>query len=623
VLGRATQGPLQVTVTDSGQVSSEDDLSLTPQASGQITEIYVKPGQTVKAGDIVAELDMTTAAQAVTSAKQDLEAAQISYQQTVSSSNGGVTNDQTSVQTNQTSAANAIIKTYTDLPAIMQGINSTINDISTVKGFTAEDNIDAYEGYVPTALAQQYRKQVENDDSATRAAYAKTQAEYASENPSSLGVTQTEALAQDTEQTTETINTELKDISTYLNYIQQQITSGDLNQPSELESQITNINTYENTVSGDESSITSANNSLESSEQSLEQDTQSLGSSNQPLAVQNAELNVQNESDYIVRAPFDGTIATVPVNVYDQASSGTAVATLITTEEYVDLSVNEADAATLAVGQKASFTFDAIDGLTLNGTVAEISPIGTVTQGVVTYDVKVGFDTQDSRVKPGMTAEATIITNSVASAIQVPTSAITTVGNTSYIEIATLKNASSTTAAAGVRTGRAGGTASSTGYTRGSYAAGTGTTGGYGGGYGTSSSSTSTSTASSSVLASPITTRSLTETADNVTITKVPVVLGISNDTMVQVTSGLKAGQLVVTSTTKGSTATKSTTSTSLLSSLFGGSKRTTTGTGAAGGAGGYTGGAGRTGGTGGYGGGTGAAGGGGGAGAAGFSRGG
>jgi HlyD family secretion protein len=612
VLGRAAEGPLQVTVTDSGQVSSEDDLDLTPQASGQITEIYVQPGQQVKAGTIVAELDMTTAAQAVTSAKQDLEAAQISYQQTLASSNGGVTNDQTTVQTDQTATANAVIKAYTDLPAILQGINSTLHNISTVSGFTALQNVDAYESYVPTATAKEYQQQVKQDDVTTNADYQRTQAEYAAVDPNSLSTAQIETLAQNTEATTKAVDTEVKDIATYLDYINSQITLGDLVLPSQLTSQISSINGYETTISGDDTSLTSSINSLISAQTSLSQDTESLSStSNVPLTVQNAQLNVQkaqesvdeaetNESDYIVRAPFDGTIATVPVNVYDQASSGTTVATLITNEEYVDLSVNEADAATLAVGQEASFTFDAITGLTLNGTVAQIAPVGTVTQGVVTYDVKVGFTTQDSRVKPGMTAEATIITNNVSDAIQVPTSAVTTVGTMSYVEVATLKNASSTTATAGA--GRSGRTASSTGgYTRGSYGTeATGGDGGYGGyGSGTSASTTSSTT---SVLATPLTTRSLTETADNVTITRVPVVTGISNDTMIQITSGLKPGQLVVTSTTKA--ATKSTTSSSsggLFGLLGGGTRKTTGAAGATGGAaGGYGGGAGLTGGYGG-----------------------
>ncbi len=69
------------------------------------------------------------------------------------------------------------------------------------------------------------------------------------------------------------------------------------------------------------------------------------------------------------------------------------------------LSLNEVDAAKIAVGNKATLTFDAIDGLTLTGHVASIDAAGTVSQGVVSYALEIAFDAQDDRIKAGMTVE--------------------------------------------------------------------------------------------------------------------------------------------------------------------------------------------------------------------------
>ena len=70
--------------------------------------------------------------------------------------------------------------------------------------------------------------------------------------------------------------------------------------------------------------------------------------------------------------------------------------------------MNEVDAAKISVGNKTTLTFDATEDLTLTGKVAQIDTIGTVEQGVVSYKVKIAFDTQDERIKPGMTANASI-----------------------------------------------------------------------------------------------------------------------------------------------------------------------------------------------------------------------
>jgi len=97
--------------------------------------------------------------------------------------------------------------------------------------------------------------------------------------------------------------------------------------------------------------------------------------------------------------------------------------------------------AKIKIGNKATLTFDAIDGLNISGQVAEIDALGTVTQGVVTYNIKIVFDAQDDRVKSGMSVNATIITDVKTDILLAPNAAVKTDTNGgSYVQ--TLDSAS-------------------------------------------------------------------------------------------------------------------------------------------------------------------------------------
>jgi multidrug efflux pump subunit AcrA (membrane-fusion protein) len=155
--------------------------------------------------------------------------------------------------------------------------------------------------------------------------------------------------------------------------------------------------------------------------------------------------------------------------------------------QMAEISLNEVDVAKVAIGQKVTLTFDAIEGLSLTGVVSEIDTIGTVTQGVVTYNVKIAFDTQDERVKGGMSVNASIITNVKADTLVVPNSAVKTQGTGHYVEI----------------------------------------------------------------FDPPIATTSGNQgTVSKVAPHKVQVEIGLANDTSTEITSGLKEGEQVVTKTT-------------------------------------------------------------------------
>ncbi len=138
--------------------------------------------------------------------------------------------------------------------------------------------------------------------------------------------------------------------------------------------------------------------------------------------------------DYTIRAPFDGIVAKIAGQVSDQASPSTVLATLLTPTKLAQISLNEVDATKVHVGQKATLTFDAIPDLTIAGSVYEVDPLGTVTQGVVNYTVKVAFETQDDRIKSGMSVAVSIVTDVRADVLVAPNAAVRYQGSNATLQ---------------------------------------------------------------------------------------------------------------------------------------------------------------------------------------------
>ena len=151
-----------------------------------------------------------------------------------------------------------------------------------------------------------------------------------------------------------------------------------------------------------------------------------------------AQLNYDKN---IITSPIDGQIAQVNITLGSDTSAssaanvGTAAITVITKQKIAIIQLNEVDTAKIKVGQEVALTFDAIPDLTIKGQVSEIAGVGIATQGVVNYNVKISFDTQDDRVKPGMSVSALITTDNKEGVLLVANEAIKTQGDRSYIEV--------------------------------------------------------------------------------------------------------------------------------------------------------------------------------------------
>ncbi len=153
---------------------------------------------------------------------------------------------------------------------------------------------------------------------------------------------------------------------------------------------------------------------------------------NAQVAVEQAQRNLDKAK---IVAPFDGSIGAVNYNVGDTAGSTAAVSIVDLSQLQVKLSVAEVDMAKIKVGDTAQMTLDALPGKTYNAKVVAIAPVGTITQGVVNYPVTVAVSGSNADIKPGMTANLSVVIDQRQNVLLIPNRAVRTQGNQKIVTV--------------------------------------------------------------------------------------------------------------------------------------------------------------------------------------------
>ncbi|MCD4739320.1 MAG: HlyD family secretion protein, partial [Anaerolineae bacterium] len=145
------------------------------------------------------------------------------------------------------------------------------------------------------------------------------------------------------------------------------------------------------------------------------------------IKVQQAEYDLAqaeyNLAQATLAAPLAGTVTTVNIEVGERASTpAMVVATLDALT--VDLLLDETDVVQVAVGQPVIVVLDALDDVELTGRITYIAPTADIRSGVVLYSVIVMLEPTESPVRAGMTADAEIITADATDVLFLPSNAV-------------------------------------------------------------------------------------------------------------------------------------------------------------------------------------------------------
>ncbi len=435
----ATKQDLQQTVLSTGQVVSSTDLNLGFQSSGVVTQVLVKEGDMVKAGQTLATLNQSSAAAALTTAEGGLAQAQANYekvlqgstdtqiavtQQAVYTAQVALGNATTSLATTQAQQATAVKNAYntllnTSITAVASSGNSdTVTPIIT--GTYIGSNVGIYNiSLYSTGSGLQF---------------------------------QVSGL--------ETVSGNVRNLPTQMGtfglYIQFNTTPavGDtwtVSIPNTYApAYVANYNAYQTALQAQASAVSAAQGQVQSAQSALAQaqatlDNELAQASSADIDVAKAQiLSAQGQVDSaqvnlnntVLKAPLDGTITQVDIKIGEQA---VALQEVMILQDVADLhaeaDVAEADIASLQPGQSVDYTFDALGpDRHFSGSVLTINPASTVISGVVNYLVKAALPNIPD-IKPGMTANMTILVAKKSNVLAVPSSAVINQNNNQYVRV--------------------------------------------------------------------------------------------------------------------------------------------------------------------------------------------
>ena len=185
-------------------------------------------------------------------------------------------------------------------------------------------------------------------------------------------------------------------------------------------------------------------------------DTSAVSSAQRSLASAQANLDQANAkaASRTVTAPSSGSIVELNAKVGATVTGGMIMGESDTSGgkqcmQIADLSkmkvtvqVGEKDIAKIAVGQNANVTYPAFPDIVSQGTVTAIASVANSDSnsggGSVTFNVDILIEAPDSRLKPGMTAEVSVVTEKLDDVVMVPTMALMTEdGEHYYVNLAT------------------------------------------------------------------------------------------------------------------------------------------------------------------------------------------
>ena len=144
--------------------------------------------------------------------------------------------------------------------------------------------------------------------------------------------------------------------------------------------------------------------------------------------LRSAELNMDNlqeaMNNYTVTSPISGTIIEKNAKAGDALATGADLCTIYDLSYLVMvINVDELQVSDVSVGQSVQVTADAVPDKTYTGTVTRVSMKGTSSGGTTTYPVTVRIDETEG-LRPGMNANAEIVTAEAGNALAVPNAAI-------------------------------------------------------------------------------------------------------------------------------------------------------------------------------------------------------
>ncbi len=413
----AGQGVVQSTVTGSGNVAAGTDVTVNFNTSGTLQDVYVHSGQHVKAGQLLADLDPTSAQLSLSQAQESLTAAQdnlncVEGETSFCGSGGsGGSGSSGSGGSSGGSGGTSSTTSYSGLAATVEyaAFHPGTTPTSTKPGSTKPGSTTPTKsspgstkvtkttpGVTVTVIVPSTKAGGGSGSSGGSSAPKTTSSTTTTSTPSPGSIASAQASVYSAESGVHNAETAVNETKLYAPV------SGTIASLSSL--------TPGDSVSGGGSGSSSSGSSGSSA-------SSGSGSGSGTTA---------------------GSLGASSSSGSGGSGSGSGFAEIVNTNTLtMTVAFSESDISKVHVGQPATVTLDALAGVQLAAHVSSISLVGTTSSSVVSYDATLTLDQNDSRVKPGMSASAAVIV-AQAQGVTVPNQAVT--GSSSLSTVSLLKN---------------------------------------------------------------------------------------------------------------------------------------------------------------------------------------
>lgn len=477
------RGPIEQTVAATGQVKAATEIELNFKNPGTLSVVNAKVGDQVEAGVVLAQLRAGDLASSVERAQASLAEAQANLRKVKA---GATSQDIAVYQANVDKAASDLASAKTTLDstertyrqALENVRSSALNDLSSA---ITKANISLRKVYdiiyfkgsannFNTSNTSLYQKVV-SDNTVVTALVDSAVLRY---NEAKLNLTDQSidvAISAGKVAMSKT-STNLADMAELLDYafVTSSLLQSDIDGfKTSISTERVTTNTSIATVNGASDDIGDARLDYQIKVQAAENDVTAaagtLGKAEADLNLRKApsrpedvavieaqvlraqadlQLARDQYNETIVRAPIAGVVTEVNYSVGEKTSTDPVIVMLAKERYQIEVDIPESDIVKIGSSQVVDITLDAFsDADIFKGVVTTINPAQTEIQDVVYYRVTVTFAEEQpdevkalaEKIKPGMTANVTVMTNRVEDALIIPLRAVKDVAGKKQVEI--------------------------------------------------------------------------------------------------------------------------------------------------------------------------------------------
>jgi RND family efflux transporter MFP subunit len=461
-LGKVIKSDVIQEISANGTVESINEIDLKFKTTGTVERIFTKVGDSVKKGTYLLGLDSGTVYNQYLQSQASYNQAKAKLEQLLAGASDEeikvteqiLKNAQTSLSDAQDKAENDLNQDYSSALVYLIGAsskcNKAITDLQDIeKAYFNNSNIfsktfiekrgqteEAFLGTTSLTGARELTEIAinnptrENIDLALSKIWTALQKtsdvlDYAktSFSDSSFGKT-----VSDTDKTT--INTDSSEINTvFLNITNAQIEIAN----QKIANQI-NINSAESTL-----------NKAQADYDKLIANPREVDIAVYQADVDRYKANVNEYAtklrDASIVAPFDGIVAKIDARIGETINTDKIIVTLISPQGLqIEIDVPETDISKIDTDDSVVVSLDALPEETFTGQIIEIDSGKTVIEGVVYYKIKILFESDDNKIKSGMSGDATIQTDKKESVLNVPQRAVLSKNGKKFVRILDGKN---------------------------------------------------------------------------------------------------------------------------------------------------------------------------------------